>query len=86
MSQKINTIKTKLAEDESRFDALLTERDNIQKRWLKDPSLHPMHLEVLQLMLKESIQIVENIETNTKHQRAEVKLKIKDAQINKLKE
>lgn len=46
---------------------------------MKDGSLHSMHLEVLQLMLKESIQIVENIETNTKYQRAEVKLKIKDA-------
>ena len=37
-------------------------------------------------MLKESIQIVENIETNTKYQKDEIKLRIKDAQISKLKE
>ena len=45
-----------------------------------------MHVEILQLMLKESIQIVENIETNTKYQKDEIKLRIKDAQISKLKE
>lgn len=58
----------------------------MQKKWLKDNQLHPMHLEVLQLMMKESIQIVENIETSTQHQKADVQLKIRDAQINRLKE
>ena len=67
VSQKIGAIKTKLADDESRFDALLAERDKIQNKWHKVDSLHPMHIEVLQLMMKESIQIVENIETSTKH-------------------
>ena len=45
-----------------------------------------MHVEILQLMLKESIQIVENIETNTKYKKDKIKLRIKDAQISKLKE
>ena len=58
----------------------------MQKKWHKDNNMHAMHLEVLQLMMKESIQIVENIETSTQHQKADVKLKIRDLQINRLKE
>lgn len=58
-------IKAKLAEETSRFDLLAKERDNIQKKWNKDGALNPVQLEILQLMMKESIQIVENVETST---------------------
>lgn len=75
-----------MGEEQVRFDELLIEREAIQKRWHKDGKLHAMHLEILQLMMKESIQIVENIETNTKYQKEEIKLKIKDVQLNKLRE
>ena len=37
-------------------------------------------------MMKESIQVVENVETSTLHQKTDVKLKIRDAQINRLKD
>lgn len=67
VNQKINQIQSKLSDEEKRFENLLNERENMQKKWLKDGQLHPMHLEVLQLMMKESIQIVENIETSTQH-------------------
>ena len=58
-------IKSKLAEETSRFDLLAKERDSIQKKWNKDGVLNPVQLEILQLMMKESIQIVENVETST---------------------
>lgn len=45
-----------------------------------------MHIEVLHLMLRESVQIVENMDSDTKWQRGEIKIKCRDMQINKLKE
>ena len=45
-----------------------------------------MHIEVLQVMMRESIQVVENVELDAKASKVEMKLKIKDAQINKLRE
>ena len=65
---------------------LQEERDNIQKRWHTDKGLLPMHIEILQLMMRESIQVVENVELDAKASKVEMKLKIKDAQINKLRE
>ena len=58
----------------------------MQKVWLSDKKLHSIHIEVLQAMLRESIQVVENVEVDGKFQKGEIKLKIRDAQINKLKE
>jgi hypothetical protein len=37
-------------------------------------------------MLRESVQIVENMDYDTKWQKGEVKIKIRDLQINKLRE
>jgi hypothetical protein len=37
-------------------------------------------------MLRESSQIAENMDFETKYQKAEIKLKIKDAEITKLRE
>ncbi len=43
-------------------------------------------MKILNLMLRESRQIVENMDFETKYQKAEIKLKIKDAEITKLRE
>ena len=58
----------------------------MQKQWLEDKDLHIIHVEVLQAMMRESIQVVENVDVDGKFQKGEIKLKIKDAQIHKLRE
>lgn len=58
----------------------------MQKKWLTDKNLTPIHLEVLQAMIRESIQVVENVELASKITKTEQKMKIKDAQIHKLRE
>ena len=56
----------------------------LERAWRHDKKLQPIHHEVLGLMLRESVKIVENMELDTKYQKAEITLMIKDAQINKL--
>lgn len=56
------------------------------KAWKQDRNLRDMHIEVLQLMMNESITMIDNMEIDTKFQKAEIKIKIKDLQINKLME
>lgn len=58
----------------------------MQSAWVKDKKLVQIHLEVLQCMLRESIQVVENVELDAKVGKGELKLKLKDDQINKLQE
>ena len=45
-----------------------------------------MHIEVLQAMMRESIQVVENVELDGRIQKADYKLKVKEAQVVRLKE
>ena len=54
--------------------------------WTNDKSLKDIHVEVLAAMMKESIQAVENMDIDTKFQKAEIRNKIKDLQISKLVE
>jgi hypothetical protein len=72
--------------EQRRFDEMATKRDVFAKSWKNDKTLNEMHVEVLHLMLRESVCIVENMELDTKWQKSEIKLKIRDIQINKLKE
>jgi len=46
--------------------------------WTNDKSLKDIHVEVLAAMMKESIQAVENMDIDTKFQKAEIRNKIKD--------
>lgn len=58
----------------------------LERAWRHDKKLQPIHHELLGMMLRESVKIVENMELDTKYQKAEITLMIKDAQINKLQE
>lgn len=53
---------------------------------MSDNNLKQMHIDVLQAMMRESIQVVENVELDGRVQKGDYKLKVKDAQIVRLKE
>lgn len=61
-------------------------RERHRRQWANDKNLKEMHIEILNLMMKESIQVVENMNSETKFSKAEVRLKLKDVQIQKLQE
>jgi hypothetical protein len=52
--------------EQRRFDEMTTKRDIYAKSWKNDKNLHEMHIEILHLMLRESVCIVENMELDTK--------------------
>lgn len=79
-------MRKKLDEENRKFDDLASKRDVYVKSWKNDKTLNEMHIEILHLMLRESIQIVENMDSETRWQKGEIKIKIRDIQINKLKE
>ena len=79
-------MRKKIEEENNKFNELASKRDSFAKNWKNDRSLSEMHIEVLHLMLRESVQIVENMDSDTKWQRGEIKIKCRDMQINKLKE
>lgn len=86
VNQKIGSIKSKLADEQARFNDLEGKRERFKRSWANDKSLTEMHIEVLNLMMNESVQMVENINSEAKFTKAEVRLKLKDAQISKLLE
>jgi hypothetical protein len=51
----------------------------LERAWRHDKKLQSIHHEVLGMMLRESVKIVENMELDTKYQKAEITLMIKDA-------
>ena len=53
---------------------------------MADNTLKQMHIEVLQAMMRESIQVVENVELDGRVQKADYKHKVKEAQIGRLRE
>jgi len=82
----IGSLRKKIEEENNKFNELASKRDSFAKSWKNDRNLSEMHIEVLHLMLRESVQIVENMDSDTKWQRGEIKIKCRDMQINKLKE
>ena len=48
-------LKVKLKEEQSKFHELEQRRDVFARTWKNDNSLKDMHIEVLNLMMKESI-------------------------------
>ena len=83
---QIASTRKRLEEENARFNECAAKRDVLVKSWKLDGSISEMHVEVLHLMLRESIQVVENMDSDTRWQKGEVKIKIRDMQINKLKE
>jgi ribosomal protein L25 (general stress protein Ctc) len=79
-------IKVRLKDEQNKFHDLESRRDVFSRSWNSDKSLKEMHLEILNLMMKESSKMIENLDFDTKFQKAEIKIKIKDMQINKLRE
>jgi len=79
-------MRKNLEVEQRKFDEVAIKRDTFVKTWKSDKSLNDLHIEVLHLMLRESVCIVENMELDTRWQKCEIKLKIRDIQINKLKE
>lgn len=55
MNQKIGSLKSKLQDEQARYNELESNRERQRRSWLNDKQLKEMHLEVLNLMLKESI-------------------------------
>lgn len=86
VNQKLNHLKSKLKEEESRHQELENNRERFRRAWANDSNLTEMHLEILNLIMKESIQVVENLTTETRFQKAEIRLKVKDIQLAKLQE
>lgn len=86
VNQKIAALRAKVNDEKAKFNQQAERRDLLERAWRNDKSLQEIHVEVLQLMMSESIKIVENMELDTKYQKAEIRLKIRDAQINKLQE
>jgi predicted RNase H-like nuclease (RuvC/YqgF family) len=82
----IASLRKKVEDETHKFNELAQRRDSFVKSWKQDKSLNELHMEVLHLMLRESIQIVENMQCDTMWQKGEVKIKIRDMQINKLRE
>jgi len=66
VNQKIGSHKAKLKDEENKFKELEQNRERYKRSWQNDKSLKEMHLEVLNLMMKESIQIVENMNAESK--------------------
>ena len=83
---KITSFKFQLKEEKTKFDHLEVSRDKLKRNWKQDRGMKELHIEVLNLMMKESIQVVENLNQETKFTKAEVRLKLKDVQIEKLQE
>lgn len=79
VNQKIGSIKSKLADEQTKFTDLENQRERYKRQWANDKSLREMHVEILNLMMKESVQMVENISSEAKFSKAEVRLKLKDA-------
>lgn len=82
----IGSLKSKLGDEQTKFNELENQRERFKRQWANDKSLKEMHVEVLNLMMNESVQMVENINSEAKFTKAEVRLKLKDAQIAKLQE
>ena len=76
---KIGTLKAKLADEQGKFTDLEQQRERQRRAWSNNKDLKEMHVEVLSLMMKESIQVVENMNSEAKFSKAEVRLKMKDA-------
>jgi uncharacterized coiled-coil DUF342 family protein len=67
VNMKIGGLKVKLKEDQNKFHELQQRRDMYLKAWKQDRTLRDVHVEVLQLMLNESITMIENMEIDTKY-------------------
>lgn len=78
VNQKLNLLKSKLKEEEARHQDLENNRERFRRAWGNDSQLTEMHLEILNLIMKESIQVVENLTSETRFQKAEIRLKVKD--------
>jgi hypothetical protein len=62
----IGNLRKKIEEENNKFNELAAKRDGFTKSWKNDRNLTEMHMEILHLMLRESVQIVENMDSDTK--------------------
>ena len=67
VNQKIAALRAKVNDEKTKFNQQAERRDLLERAWRNDKSLQEIHVEVLQLMMSESIKIVENMELDTKY-------------------
>jgi hypothetical protein len=68
-----------LQDEIAKFHELEQQRERYKRAWNNDKNLNELHLEVLNLMLLESVQIIANMESETRFNKADIRLKLKDA-------
>jgi hypothetical protein len=66
VNQRLLGLKNKLKEGEARHGELEQNRERFRRAWQNDPSVTEIHMEVLSLIMKESIQVVEKMSTETR--------------------
>ena len=86
VKQRMDTVQNKLNEENKKFEEFAMKRESMQRQWQMDKGLKDMHLEVLELMMKEQITVVEKMEQQTLTSKSDIKVKVKELQIAKLQE
>ena len=78
VKQRMDTVQGKLNDENKRFEEMVLKRENIKRQWASDKSLKDMHIEVLELIMKEQITIVEKMEQQTLTSKSDIKVKVKE--------
>lgn len=84
-NQQIRDLKVHLDNSNTKMISLVKRRDAYPGEW-RSAGHKDLAVELLGHILKENIILVENLEFQRKEQKADLQLKIKDMQVNKLSE
>jgi hypothetical protein len=86
VKNKLKSVTSHILREQEKFKDLVVKRQQIQAKIDQDSELIEVQRDMLKLILSESTRVVEKMELESQYHKGEVRQKIKDAQIKKLKE